>query len=131
MTNESKMTIAKNKKLESDLKNEKSENERLRRQLAENREFRQQVQIGRMEANGELEEMRKRLGAKGGIGHFWENDRQISEGGVRYTMKKEELKKVARAISLGQKEINLKEREFLAFFEKGKQKQPREVLVER
>ena len=75
-----------------------------------------------------LEEMKKKLGAEGGIGHFWEDDRASYEGGVRDEMTEEELKKVARAISLGQKEVNLKEREFLAFFEKGKQKQPREVL---
>ena len=78
-------------------------------------------------AERELEEIRRQLGEKGGIGHFWENDRAIVNGGVRDHMNEEELKNVARAISLGQKKINLKEREFLAFFEKGKQKQPREV----
>ena len=103
MTNESKITIAKNKKLESDLKTERKENERLRRQV---------------DANRELEEMRKRLGAKGGIGQFWDDDRLIVKGGVRDGMGEEELKKVARAISLGQKQVNLKEREFLAFLRK-------------
>ena len=49
-------------------------------------------------------------------------------GGVRNQMKEEELKKVLRLVSIGQKTVNLKEREFLSFFSAAKQKQPREVL---
>ena len=63
----------------------------------------------------ELEEIRQKLGEKGGIGHFLGNDKRIKYGGVRDGMKDEDLAKVARAISLGQREINLKERAFLAF----------------
>ena len=82
----------------------------------------------RTEENRELEKMRKELGEIGGAGHFWGDERAISYGGVRDWMKEEDLKKVLRLVSIGQKTVNLKEREFLAFFSAAKQKQPREVL---
>ena len=81
--------------------------------------------------NTELEEMRRELGEIGGAGHFWGDERMICYGGVRNWMEEEDLKKVLRLVSIGQKTVNLKEREFLAFFSAAKQKQPREVLVDR
>ena len=101
----------------------------LKNQVKALTEENKQLKNGKTKEKIELEKMEKELGEKGGIGHFWENDRAIDHGGVRDEMTEEELKKVARAISLGQKEVNLKERVFLAFFDKIKQKQPRGVLV--
>ena len=68
--------------------------------------------------NGGLEKMRKELGEKGGAGHFWRNDREIVHGGERNWMEQAELEKVLRLLSFGEKKINLKEKEFLAFFER-------------
>ena len=62
-----------------------------------------------------LERLRKELGEKGGAGHFWGNDREIGYGGVRNQMGEKELKKVLQLLAAGEKEINLKEREFRAF----------------
>ena len=58
------------------------------------------------------------MGEKGGAGHFWRNDRWIGNGGERDEMEQAELEKVLRLLSFGEKKINLKEKEFLAFFER-------------
>ena len=60
------------------------------------------------------------MGAIGGAGHFWGNDKSISRGGVRNWMGEKELKKVLRLLALGEKKINLKEREFRAFLNEKK-----------
>jgi hypothetical protein len=56
------------------------------------------------------------MGELGGVGHYFQNDRRLSNGGVRDQMKKEEIEGVLRLLSLGKKRVNLKEREFLTFF---------------
>ena len=71
-------------------------------------------EVGRK--NDELEKMRKELGEIGGSGHFWGNDKWTGDGGVRDWMGEEELKKVIGLLAAGEKKINLKEREFRAFF---------------
>ena len=119
------------KLLESNLKKceeeQERENERKRKESTEQPGRGLKVQK-RAEENRELEKMRRELGELGGAGHFWGDERVIGWGGVRNSMKEEDLKKVLRLISIGQKTVNLKEREFLAFFSAAKQKQPREVL---
>lgn len=60
--------------------------------------------------------MLSEFGERGGIGHYWGDDSTIVVGGVRDEMGYGELENVARALSLGQKEVNLKEREFLVIF---------------
>jgi hypothetical protein len=67
-----------------------------------------------------LEKLRKELGQKGGAGHFWGNDREIGYGGVRNQMGEKELKKVLQLLAAGEKEINLKEREFRDFLSEKK-----------
>ena len=62
--------------------------------------------------NDELEKMRTELGDIGGAGHFFGNDKDINNGGVRNWMSVKELKKVLRLLAAGEKKINLKEREF-------------------
>jgi len=52
------------------------------------------------------------MGEIGGAGHFWGDDKEICEGGVRDEMGDEELKKVLRLLAAGEKKVNLKEREF-------------------
>ena len=52
------------------------------------------------------------MGEIGGAGHFWGNDKIAHFGGERDLMGEEELKKVLRLLAVGQKTINLKEREF-------------------
>ena len=134
LENQVKTLKEENELLKNGLQNKQLNNDHLvdemEKMKIENEELREEIRIGRREKSEgenreerkrktekrELEEMKNELGEKGGIGHFWEDDRAIENGGVRDHMKKEELKKVARAISLGQKEVNLKEREFLAFF---------------
>jgi hypothetical protein len=61
-----------------------------------------------------LERLRKELGVKG-QGHFWGNDKAIRRGGVRDEVEEKDLKKVLQLLAAGEKEINLKEREFRAF----------------
>jgi len=69
------------------------------------------------------------MGAIGGAGHFWGKDKIISRGGVRNGMKEKELKKVLRLLALGEKKINLKEREFPAFMnEKKPERNSKKVL---
>jgi hypothetical protein len=58
------------------------------------------------------------LGEIGGAGHFFGND----SGDARGSMKEKELKKVLRLLSLGEKRINLKEREFRTFLSEKKQR---------
>ena len=118
------------KQLESNLK--KCEDKKERENETKRKESREQPRRGLTvqrgtEENRELEEMRKKLGELGGAGHFWGDERAISYGGVRNKMKREDLKKVLRLISIGQKTVNLKERELLSFLSGAKQKQPREV----
>ena len=60
--------------------------------------------------NEELEKMRKELGAIGGAGHFWGNDKWTGYGGVRNEMNEAELKKVLRLLAAGENKINLKEK---------------------
>ena len=72
------------------------------------------------EKNDELENMRNELGELGGAGHFWGNDAWKRNGGERDMMEEKELKKVLQLVSLGQKRINLKEREFRAFLNEKK-----------
>ena len=62
--------------------------------------------------NDELEKLRNELGEIGGAGHFWGNDKGTGAGGVRNWMGEKELKKVLQLLSLGERTINLKEREF-------------------
>ena len=78
----------------------------------------------------ELEKLRNELGEKGGAGHFWGNDKMIGTGGVRNWMGEKELKKVLQLLSLGEKRINLKEREFRAFLnEKKTERNSKKVLA--
>ncbi|CBY33394.1 unnamed protein product [Oikopleura dioica] len=73
--------------------------------------------------------LRMEMGAIGGAGHFWGKDKIISRGGVRNGMKEKELKKVLRLLALGEKKINLKEREFPAFMnEKKPERNSKKVL---
>ena len=65
--------------------------------------------------NSKLENLKKNMGAKGGAGHFFGNDRETSYGGERYWMQREDLTKVLRLLSLGEKKVNLKERGLRAF----------------
>ena len=58
-----------------------------------------------------LDMMRKKLGELGGAGHYFENDGHE----VRDSMEKKDLKKVLQLLSLGEKRINLKEKEFRDF----------------
>jgi len=60
--------------------------------------------------------MRTELGDIGGAGHFFGNDKEIVHGGVRNRIEENELKKVLQLLAAGEKKINLKEREFRAFF---------------
>ncbi|CBY13025.1 unnamed protein product [Oikopleura dioica] len=66
--------------------------------------------------------LRMEMGEIGGAGHFWGNDKNIDDGGVRNNMGEKDLKKVLRLLALGEKKINLKEREFRAFLNKQKRK---------
>ena len=71
------------------MRNEKEENRSGNKgRMAEKKE------IGRR--NGVLEKIRNELGEKGGAGHFWGSDKEISTGGVRNQMVESELKKVLR-----------------------------------
>ena len=76
-----------------------------------------------MRKNEELEKLRKELGEIGGSGHYWGNDKLIRRGGVRDWMGEEELKKVIGLLAAGEKNINLKEREFRAFLIDKKRKE--------
>jgi hypothetical protein len=58
-----------------------------------------------------LEELRMELGEFGGAGHYFGKD-QLK---VRDSMEEEGLKKVLELLSLGEKKVNLKEREFRVF----------------
>ena len=99
--------------------NQKIEIEKLELELKEERqknEANAKMEEKRDESgNEELEKLRKKLGAIGGAGEFFGNDKRIDEGGVRDEMEKEELRNVLKLLALGEKTINLKEREFLIF----------------
>ncbi|CBY32834.1 unnamed protein product [Oikopleura dioica] len=56
----------------------------------------------------ELEKLKMEMGEIGGAGHFWGDDKEICEGGVRDEMGDEELKKVLRLLAAGEKKVNLK-----------------------
>ena len=88
------------KKLEEKLKNETERNQIL------NHEDMTQTKRAK-----KLENLRNELGEKNGAGHFFGNDKVI----VREEMKEKELAAVLRLLSLGEKKVNLKEREFIAF----------------
>ena len=64
----------------------------------------------------ELGKLRNELGALGGAGHFWGDEKAISSGGIRDQMGKGALRNVIRLLLLGEKKVNLKEREFIALF---------------
>jgi hypothetical protein len=70
-----------------------------------------------------LERLRNELGEKGGAGLFWENDKAIRRGGVRDEVEEKDLKKVLQLLAAGEKEINLKEREFRAFLSEKKNRE--------
>ena len=59
--------------------------------------------------------MKNELGPLGGAGHFFGNDRKISEGGRRDFMQENEIRNVLKLLSLGTKQVNFKEREVLVF----------------
>jgi len=68
---------------------------------------------------GELEKLKEKLGELGGAGHFFSNDKKTLNYGPRDSMGKREIVKVLRLLALGEKKINLKERElFLDFLER-------------
>ena len=62
-----------------------------------------------------LEKLRNEIGELGGAGHFFGNDVDIWNGGVRDEMEENELKKVLRLLAAGEKKVNLKERSFELF----------------
>ena len=64
-----------------------------------------------------LQSMRNKLGKKGGVGHFWGNDRGIEKGGERDKMYKEEVRKVLTLFDMGETKVNFKERFFPIFSE--------------
>ena len=102
-----------------EIENRKEENERLALELRKMRRKNEQIvkkeenQVER--SNEDLEKLRKELGAKGGAGEFFGNDKWTGRGGERNWMKKEELRKVLKLLAVGEKTINLKEKEFLIF----------------
>ena len=57
-----------------------------------------------------MEKLRNELGEIGGAGHYFGNDTRFT----RDSMEEKELEKVLQLLSLGEKRINLKEREFRA-----------------
>ena len=59
-----------------------------------------------------LSQLRNELGAIGGAGEFFGNDKVIGFGGVRDSMEEEELRNVLKLLSFGETKINLKGREF-------------------
>ena len=59
----------------------------------------------------DLEKLRKRLGARHGAGEYYKNERVSG----RSAMDDDDLKSVLKLLALGEKTINLKEREFLFF----------------
>ena len=65
-----------------------------------------------------LEKMREELGAIGGAGHFFEDDREIYKGGTRDEMNEMKVRKVLKLLALGERKINLKEWEFCIFQQK-------------
>ena len=86
------------------------------------------LRTANVERNGELEKMRNEFGEIGGAGHFWGNDTWIGYGGVRNWMGEKELKKVLQLLSLGEKRINLKEREFRAFLNEKKRRETQKKI---
>jgi len=65
----------------------------------------------------EIKLLRKKVGALPGMPHLWQNDDyKTDKSEARNYMKKEELKKVLHLLALGEKNVNLKEREFLILF---------------
>ena len=111
MINETRKAEEKIKSLESSLKNENAEK---RNKAGNQGRMVEKKEIER--ENEELEKMRNELGELGGAGHFWGNDKSKNFGGERNGMKEEELKKVQQLLAAGEKKINLKEREFRAFW---------------
>ena len=63
-----------------------------------------------------LETMRKELGAIGGAGHFFEDDREIWKGGVRDEVDGTKIRKVLKLLSLGERKVNLKGWGFFLYF---------------
>ena len=61
----------------------------------------------------EIKLLKKKVGALPGMPHFWQNgDYKTEKSEARNYMKKEELKKVLHLLALGEKKMNLKEKEF-------------------
>ena len=52
----------------------------------------------------ELDVLRNEMGRLGGAGHYFQNDRNKLNGGVRNEMNREEIAKVLRLLSLGESE---------------------------
>ena len=59
----------------------------------------------------ELDVLRNEMGQLGGAGHYFQNDKNKSNGGVRDEMSREEIAKVLQLLSLGEKRVNFKERD--------------------
>ena len=78
-----------------------------------------------------LEKMRSDLGEIGGAGHFFGDDKGIYHGGVRDPMGENELKKVLQLLALGEKRINLKEREFRAILSEKKRRETQKKFFSR
>ena len=76
-----------------------------------NKELKMKNEIKKRQNFDEFIMMRTELGKIGGAGHFFGNDKVI----IREEMKEKELAAVLRLLSLGEKKVNLKEREFIAF----------------
>ena len=70
----------------------------------------------------ELRSLRNELGELGGVGHFFGNDKGTWFLGDREPMEDRQLKNILQLLSLGEKKINLKEREFRAIFSEKKTK---------
>ena len=87
--------------------------ELFRARLNSKSNWQQFVVQGRKE---ELQKLRNELGSIGGAGHFFGDDSdELSTDDTREDSEEEELRKVLELLSLGEKCINLKEREFRAF----------------
>ena len=65
----------------------------------------------------QLEQLRKECCEVGHFwGHYFGNDKSPEHGGVRLTSNIDDMKIVLQMVALGEREINLKERDDLYFF---------------
>ena len=87
------------KKIINDFQNSESQREKFRKEAKKMEE--------------EIKFLKKKVGALPGMPHFWQNDDyKTDKSEARNYMKKEELKKVLHLLALGEKNVNLKEKEF-------------------